>query len=103
MSCSSNAQRRVQRTANGENMAHSDLGVQVETVVRIEKELEEARRRASQALREAREERRISLRQAAKGVRLSPAALSMLERGETWHSRTAMRAARFLDRTDSAA
>jgi ribosome-binding protein aMBF1 (putative translation factor) len=72
--------------------------VQVENVARIERELDEARRAAGRALRETREAKGISLRAAAKGIRLSPGSLSELERGRSWMTRTAQRAARFLER-----
>jgi hypothetical protein len=65
--------------------------VQIESVARLERELGEARRRASAALRRMREARQLSLRQASPRVGLSPAGLSMLETGQTWETSTARR------------
>lgn len=79
-------------------MPQTDPAVQVEAVIRIERELVEARKRAARALRESREEQGIGLRTAAKAIRLSPAALSELERARTWSSKTAMKAVRYLGR-----
>jgi hypothetical protein len=77
-------------------MTPVDPTVHVEAVKRLEKELDEARRLASRALRERREELGITLRKAAPRVRLSPGALSGLETGNSWQTRTAERVARFL-------
>ena len=60
-------------------MPQTDPAVQVEAVIRIERELAEARKRAAHAIRESRESQGIGLRTAAKAIRLSPAALSELE------------------------
>lgn len=72
--------------------------VHVAEVRRIERELTQARRRASQSIREKRDELKLSLRQVARRVKISAPALSQLERAESWESRTAERVARFLDR-----
>lgn len=79
-------------------MAHPDPAVQVEAVIRLERELCEARKQAAKALRQTREEKHIPLRAAAKGIRLSPGSLSKMERGHTWESKTALRAVRYLER-----
>lgn len=84
-------------------MPQTQPAVQVETVVRIERELKEARKVAAKALREARKSRHVTLRKAARGIRLSPAALSQLERGATWESKTALKVVRFLGRVDQVA
>lgn len=72
----------------------------LQDAVTLEKQLADAKVRTAKALREAREARGYSLRAIAKAARLSPSALSDLERGETWQSKTAARVLRSIERQD---
>lgn len=83
--------------------AKGPVQTDVDEVARIEGDLEAARHRAGMAIRTAREAKSISLRQAATQLRLSPGALSELERGRSWRTKTALRVARFIDRHDQVA
>lgn len=70
----------------------------LDEAVSLEKQLDAARQRTAKAIRALRETRGHSLRTIAKSARLSPAALSELERGRTWNSKTAAKVLRALGR-----
>lgn len=65
--------------------------VYIDRVARLEAELASERRNAAAALRARRERAGLSLRQASPIVGLSAGGLSLLERAETWETRTARR------------
>lgn len=71
-------------------------GELIGTAELIERNCRAVQRCAGKALRDAREAQGLSLREAAKAIRLSPAALSQLERAKTWETATAARAIRVL-------
>lgn len=74
----------------------------IESIARLEARLKAARARAAAALRRQRERADLSLREAAPLVGLSPAGLSLLERGETWETTTARRVLAAYDTAASA-
>lgn len=71
--------------------------VQIERVEALERELAETRRAVARSLRYTRETASLSLRDVAPKVRLTPAALSNIERGESWKTKTIRRVAKFYD------
>jgi ribosome-binding protein aMBF1 (putative translation factor) len=82
----------------------ADIGTlaQIDKVDLMERELSGLRRSVALALRFQRESALLSLRDVAVKVRLTPAALSNLERGKSWRTKTARRVAEFYSKMDAA-
>lgn len=82
----------------------TDVGtlVQIERVEALEKELADTRRSVARSLRVTRETSELSLRDVAPKVRLTAAALSMIERGQTWKTKTIRRVAQVYEKLSAA-
>lgn len=82
----------------------TDVGtlVQIERVEQLEKELADTRRAVARSLRFSRETAAVSLREVAPKVRLTAAALSMIERGQTWKTKTIRRVAAVYEKLNAA-
>jgi ribosome-binding protein aMBF1 (putative translation factor) len=82
----------------------TDIGTlaQIDKVDLMERELAALRRSVALALRFQRERALLSLRDVAVKVHLAPAALSNLERGKSWRTKTARRVAEFYSKLDAA-
>lgn len=75
-----------------------DPTVQITRAEDLERQLSEARRSAAKSLRQRRMELGVSLRAMQKRVGLSISALSNLEHGRSWETKTARRVARALEK-----
>jgi ribosome-binding protein aMBF1 (putative translation factor) len=79
-------------------MPTDDSPVQLEPALRLERELGEERRRVAFALRSKRHASGLSLRQLAAKAHISAPALSNIERGAQWETKTIVRLAKLYDR-----
>ena len=79
-------------------MPSDDIALQLAPAIRLERELEEERRRIAFALRSKREGSGTSLRELAVKAGVSAPSLSNIERGEQWETKTIVRLARIYDR-----
>ena len=84
-------------------MTVPEPAVQIEQIAAMERELENARRAVARTLRFKRETAGLSLRDVAPRLRLSAAALSNIERGQSWRTRTIRRLALFYEKHLTAA
>jgi ribosome-binding protein aMBF1 (putative translation factor) len=78
-------------------MNATEPAVQIDQIEAMERDLVTARRAVARTLRFKRETVGLSLRDVAPKLRLSAAALSNIERGKSWRTRTIRRLAKFYD------
>lgn len=84
-------------------MTATEPAVQIDQIEAMECDLVSARRAVARTLRFKRETAGLSLRDVAPKLRISAAALSNIERGKSWRTRTIRRLASFYEKHLTAA